>query len=675
MDAMIEDRHFWAEAPIYALHYDVHGMLALAEAALHYDGTDLYHYVSKKSGASIKDIVDGYILMSYPLERTGIGRGSIRLATFADGSTSYTPRGELFDTFLVNPLDATPSFSGDLEIAYKRYHDPGYAWLLSLNPKRDANVVYGRATWGYIALTHGEPLPERPSPPPAPGGVYPGLGFALLRADQSPDYWTSGGLTAVVMLGKWLSHGHRDDYSLILHAKGRLLYPDLNVIQYEPSYLNWSRDGNAHSTLLVDHQSPSHGPFTTRQDFGEDVKYFSITGSAYQGVRQTRAVLLTKEYLADFFQAADVEKPARPHVYDWVLHGLGRLYPGNPGAYHPSDALVPYYWWIENERARTTTHTFQADWIQRSAGITPRIAAPWPRVVRSRGGCAYDDAGKLSDGRLPWRRPDHQRPSLPSPGRQPGRQPADPGCATGRIRATVRGGPRALRGPAEDPGGPPRTGPAPQRRGNRRPAADFTDYLMTAFDDDPHTLASCDGEVFTFSDYGYVRVDMSGMHVSGKIRAFQLPATLLPPSGQATIDGKKARWSLSEASCSGAPLECTTVRRSPQGTPRNRPLRSIADLSPKRRTWRQAAKRDPVAPPLRRPGPHRRGVPSCCARGLAGRAGPAGCRTDGRRAGADGPLPGSSREERGEPFAGNPSLFPTAICPPPNRPIASPPAW
>ena len=184
MDAMIEDNHFWAEAPIYALHYDVHGMLALAEAALHYDGTDLYHYVSKKSGASIKGVVDGYLLMGYPLERTGIGRGSIRMATFADGSTSYTPRGELFDTFLINPLDAAPNFAGELEIAYKRYKDPGYAWLLGLNPKRDANIVYGRATWGYIALTHGEPLPERPTPPPAPGGVYPGLGFALLRADH-----------------------------------------------------------------------------------------------------------------------------------------------------------------------------------------------------------------------------------------------------------------------------------------------------------------------------------------------------------------------------------------------------------------------------------------------------------------------------------------------------------
>jgi hypothetical protein len=34
LDTMIRDEHFWAEAPIYALHYDVRGMFALAEAAL-----------------------------------------------------------------------------------------------------------------------------------------------------------------------------------------------------------------------------------------------------------------------------------------------------------------------------------------------------------------------------------------------------------------------------------------------------------------------------------------------------------------------------------------------------------------------------------------------------------------------------------------------------------------
>lgn len=56
MDTMIRDEHFWAEAPIYALHYDVHGMFALAEAALRHDGTDLHKYVSPRSGASLKKL-------------------------------------------------------------------------------------------------------------------------------------------------------------------------------------------------------------------------------------------------------------------------------------------------------------------------------------------------------------------------------------------------------------------------------------------------------------------------------------------------------------------------------------------------------------------------------------------------------------------------------------------
>ena len=38
---MIRDEHLWGEAPIYALHYDVHAMIAQEEAALRYDGTDL----------------------------------------------------------------------------------------------------------------------------------------------------------------------------------------------------------------------------------------------------------------------------------------------------------------------------------------------------------------------------------------------------------------------------------------------------------------------------------------------------------------------------------------------------------------------------------------------------------------------------------------------------------
>jgi len=98
LDSMIRDGQFWGEAPIYALHYDVHGMFALAEAALRYDGTNLYEYVSPKSGASLKKIVDGYLRMGFPLEKNG----AIRLATFGDGSTGCSISGELEDTYWVS---------------------------------------------------------------------------------------------------------------------------------------------------------------------------------------------------------------------------------------------------------------------------------------------------------------------------------------------------------------------------------------------------------------------------------------------------------------------------------------------------------------------------------------------------------------------------------------------
>src|SRR5262249_45392453 len=179
-----------------------------------------------------------------------------------------------------------------------------------------------------------------PEPPAAPSGLYPSMGFAMLRSDESPRYWTAGGLAAVLRLGTSVGHGHEDYFSLILHGKGRLLYPDINVIQYEPRWLNWTAEGIGHSTLLIDHESPTAGKQLTRHDFEPEVKFFAIEGSAFQRSVQERSLLMTGEYLADVFHAEDTGGQER--TFDWVLHGLGRLCPGNSGSYHPSLDLVPY---------------------------------------------------------------------------------------------------------------------------------------------------------------------------------------------------------------------------------------------------------------------------------------------------------------------------------------------
>jgi hypothetical protein len=540
LDSMINDGCFWGETPIYALHYDVHAMLALAEAARHYDGTDLYHYVSKKSGGSIKSLLDGYIRMGYPLERTGIGAGAIRMATYGDGSTSYSPSGTLLETYLA-PGDL---FCGNLEIAYKRYRDPAYAWLLRFNENRDANVTYGRAVWGLLALTHGEPLPENPTPPPAPSGVYPSQGFAFLRADESPAYWTSGALAALVMLGKPIGHGHNDFYGLVLHGKGRLLYPDLNVIQYEPTHLRWTHGGIGHSTLLVDQQSPEGGPFTTRQEFGPDLKFFAIEGSAFKGVDQSRTLLLTKEYLADVFHAADRNGDAR--VFDWVLHGLGRLFPGNPAAYRPTHALVPFYWWVDNERDREVDGLWRMDWIQSSAGVTrpvgranlhagqPPFGDAWfeasvgvrMTMLGAKGTEVFCGDGPLTDG-PPYHRiegnPEGSSPLVVARRRAQSasyaavHEPYDGRPAireVRRIAETAKAVALAVRTPS------------------------FTDYLMVAFDGKEHALAAPTGEAFAFGNYGFVRVHGDAVAISGDVKGFAIKADALDLKAQATAGGK-----------------------------------------------------------------------------------------------------------------------------------------
>lgn len=511
METMIRDEHFWAEAPIYALHYDVHGMFSLAEAALHYDGTNLYEYVSPKSGGSLKKIVDGYLRMALPLERTGSKSGSIRLATFGDGSTGCSINGRLDDTFLDG------SFMGVLELAYKRFRDEGYAWILSLDPDREAYIRSGRPAFSYVALTHGEILPERPAPPAAPSGIYSSMGFAVIRSDESPRYWTTGALAAVLRLGSQVGHGHEDYFSLILHGKGHLLYPDINVIQYEPRWLNWTAEGIGHSTLLIDHESPAPGKQATRHEFTPEVKFFAIQGSAFDKSVQERALLLTDNYLVDFFRAADTE--GRERTFDWVVHGLGRLYPGNPAAYRPSLDLVPYYGWIDHERSRAFDGSWQADWVQSRAGILEREgkAAETETGVRvtvlgASGTRVYVGEGPLVDGPPHHRLDGHPEPSCPLVLVR--RKASAATYAAVHEPYSDRPSIRSVSLLHESPEG----------IGVKVDAEGFSDRLLVGFGSSSSTilLRAPEGEAFRFAGYGFVRMTGQTVVARGKLEGFRI---------------------------------------------------------------------------------------------------------------------------------------------------------
>ncbi len=353
----------------------------------------------------------------------------------------------------------------------------------------------------------------------------------------------------------------------MLHGKGRLLYPDLNVIQYEPTYLSWTREGIGHSTLLVDHQSPASGDFTTSHDFTPEVKFFALSGSAFKNIRQTRRLLLTKEYLADLFHATDQQ--GLPRTFDWTLHGLGRLYPTNPAAYRPTDALVPYYWWVFNERGRTVDHTFQLDWIQRTAGFSEgrQFAPEWfQHEVGSRttvlgvpGTEVYYGDGPITSGE-PYCFLDGS-PEPAAPVAVVRRQASAATFAA--VHEPYEGAPAIVqvRRLAEDDGAIALVVEAPG----------YTDYVCVGFDDREHTLLA-GGEAFVFTEYGYLRAQGGSVTARGKFRAFKVPA---PPAGDAVVlNGKPVNARREEQSLvygvppTGAPL--ATGPATPQDDPRER---------------------------------------------------------------------------------------------------------
>lgn len=356
LDAMLRDGAIWDEATIYAAVNVLQPMLQLAIVHRLYYGEDLFAFESPK-GASIKKLVDGYIALTYPLERTGVGSGSFHIATYGDGSTEspYSAHHKTDSIYLVNLPWVRGNYRYEIvdsiEQAYYLSRDPKYAWFLSHSVEREPSFLYGETIpLGSVA------------PPPAPSSIFPEAGIAMLRADESPQYWTNGSIAVLQMMARGYGHDHRDKLMILLHAGGRLLYPDLNCIQYEAPSINWTASSVAHNTLVVDRGKTADAPFTYRHEFTPEVKFLATTATCYPGVQQTRALALTREYLLDLFWA----ESDLPHTYDWVLHAIGRLQFEQPALYKPSSDLLQDYWWIENERARETSQTWRADFIQRN---------------------------------------------------------------------------------------------------------------------------------------------------------------------------------------------------------------------------------------------------------------------------------------------------------------------
>ena len=313
--------------------------------------------------------------------------------------------------------------------------------------------------------------------------------------------------------------------------------------------MGWTRNSVSHNTLIVDEGETRDAELTAlRHEFSPEVKFLaSSADGVFEGVNQTRALLLTKEYLLDVVHATS---PV-PHTYDYVLHSLGRVEPEMPDAFEPTNALMKRYWLVDDQKAMTTREPWMLDfvieekpgarsgfygreWYEHRAKLRLRMAGE-PQTLVVHGVWGHELARLVSE--------QHKGAKLDQ-------------LAT--IVARRTGQREALfvvsHEPYEGTDQPQVTRVVTLDRTKdaaviRIEAKDFTDYAAISFGPQPegaeHTLL-VPGErpyFFAFKNYGYARIMKDGsVTLRGDWTGLRLPGA----SGPVTLNGKAATASTKE---------------------------------------------------------------------------------------------------------------------------------
>ena len=409
-----------------------------------------------------------------------------------------------------------------------------------------------------MPLRFGMP-PIRPSvkPPPAPSGVYPGRGLVMLRAEQGREYWQSPAPAVGMRLATDYAHHVQDSLALAgFYAFNRPLYVNhshpTGYTGTDPGYSNSIR---SHSAVIVDRMEPAFltEPLATRHDFSPRVKFVAARGKGiYHGVDQTRALMLTREYLLDVSHLVS----RHPRDYLWQVHTFGQACPDNPARWAESADLLAALPDLGHERSCTTDATWAVTAVQTSGTQNEKLSRFGRRWFTDRIGVRVTMLGE--PGTRAYTAFSPVVPNVSGEWRGRNRfaygedEPAGVAIvATRRAAATTFVAVhepfrkthriRAVRRVAQDGSG---LVVAVHGEG-------FTDYLMLRFGDDAGKRVTMGkgNETFAFGNYGYVRAAGGRVETAGDVRIVQKGGLSVAGPVPVAAGPIAARWHPPSALC------------------------------------------------------------------------------------------------------------------------------
>lgn len=531
-DEYITDGRFYNEE--FGKYYSNIGTMLLWCESLEKLGLGQYGYgYTGRGGASMRSFLEMKMWAGLPRLECPGGMPQYPIVTMGDAGTSPIVNGYGADGKGGDPWWSNSHMNGPLpkmrdplwwEMGHRRWPDAHFDYFLAQMRAPGEEVYLPSLYFGLGPID-----PKKVTPPPVRSYVARERGFALLRAEESPAYWESPKPAVALQFAMRYVHYVHDCFTLLDYvAFNAPIYCRMGGVKR--GYAGgdpWRDHVRGMCGVVVDglqakpvddgnSGTPNH---RIREQFAPPAKFVAARArGVYPDVDMERALVLTSEYLGDFFWLAS----DRSRVYDWQVLSPGAIEGIGATPWRPAgeDAAKPH--------------------LLPLAAMDP-ADKPWGATILQPGPRGVGVRVSMLGG--------HNTRVLAS--RPPGLADGEPGTSLLATRTCPTTLFAALHEPFAGGLGRHRIERFEPIAQNGRGIAvavsgkeGLNDRILLCYGDKPDqplTLAS-GGESFTFRDFAFIRITPDKVDAHGALTAFELR---VPGRPKLMLNGQVAGATLS----------------------------------------------------------------------------------------------------------------------------------